>query len=206
MIIPAALPSMPPATNTLAPKRFASQSVLMAPTIMAAIRGISRTARTLGVVALHDLQEGGKNEQHSGHREAHDREGDRCPRDSPAREQFEVDERKAGPQLPHHECRDEYRTAGNRHVHLDVSPATNRLFDDAADDARHAEHLEDGADPIESPRGRVLALWYEEPHADDRNDDPRCVDHEDGTPVVVREQPAGQERSQRQSDERTGPS
>ncbi len=40
--MPAALPSMPQVTRILAPKRLASQSVLIAPTIMAAINGISR--------------------------------------------------------------------------------------------------------------------------------------------------------------------
>ena len=39
--MPTALPSRPAATMILAPKRLASQSVLIAPTIMAAINGIS---------------------------------------------------------------------------------------------------------------------------------------------------------------------
>ena len=42
MNIPTALPSIPLATMILAPKRLAIQSVLMAPTIMVAIKGSRR--------------------------------------------------------------------------------------------------------------------------------------------------------------------
>src|SRR6266851_10316107 len=80
-----------------------------------------------------------------------------------------------------------------------VTPSMDRLLDDAVDERRDPNHCEQSADPVEGSGMGILALRYEKPHADQRDDDDRRVDQEDRSPGVMSQQPAGDERASREA-------
>src|SRR4029077_1496554 len=107
-------------------------------------------------------------------------------------------------QVPDHEGGEDHGPRDDPDQDPWVGPAMDGLLDDAVEQRGKARHGEQPANRVEGSRVRVLALRYEEPDAEQREDDDRRIDQEDGSPGVVGQQKAGEWRPEREAKE--GPS
>src|ERR1700674_648183 len=103
-------------------------------------------------------------------------------------------------EVPDDKRREDQGPGDNPAQHPGVGPTMDRLFDDAIDQRSDANYRQQAAHPVEGSRLRILALRHEKPDADQGDDDDRRIDQKDGSPGVMAEEPAGDQRAKREAE------
>ena len=158
----------------------------------------------LRIVTQNDLDVRRKNEHHAEQGETRHHERHRRPGEAAATEVAEVDEGRRMAHIPEDKYGQDRYATDDPSQYPWVAPTMDRLLDDPIDEGSDADHGEDSADPIEGSRLRILAFRDQEPHAEQRNDHDRRVDQENGSPGVMGQQPAGDQRAKREAEEGAG--
>ena len=153
-------------------------------------------------VAVGDLEVLGDREVEAVHREELEGDGGGAHLERPHREQAHVEHGPGVVALPQHERHDQGHAADERGDGDRVGPAAARPVDDPVEQAAHGTDGEDHAEGVERGVGGIRRVGQQERAREQRHRADHHVDEERRRPVVVGQQQACGDRSQRPAQPR----